>query len=275
MRLDSHQHFWQYEPVKHAWIDDEMASIRKDFLPNDLGPLLQANHLDGCIAVQADQTTVETDFLLSLAQQYDFIKGVVGWIDLRAKDLVEQLAKYEGASRLVGWRHVVQGEPDPLFLLRDNFLRGIDTIGQAGYTYDILIFPHQLVSAYELVKQFPEHKFVIDHLAKPYAKAGYFTGWARAISAVAELPNVYCKLSGLVTEADYQDWTPAQLAPYLRHALEAFGPDRCMYGSDWPVCRVAATYGRVIGLVEQLLAPYTAAEQAAVMGENCRQFYGL
>lgn len=275
MRLDSHQHFWKYEPVKHAWIDDEMANIRKDFNPADLWPTLEANGIDGCIAVQADQTTAETEFLLDLAKHHDFIKGVVGWIDLRAEDLEEQLTNYLPHTKLKGWRHVVQGEPDPFFLLRDNFLRGIDIIGKAGYTYDILIFPHQLVSALELVKQFPDYAFVIDHLAKPYAKAGYFTGWAKAMTAIAELPNVHCKLSGLVTEADYQGWTQEALLPYLRHTLEVFGPNRCMFGSDWPVCLVAAPYQQVIGLVDQLLEDHSAEAKAAVFGGSCARFYGV
>ncbi|WP_020571014.1 amidohydrolase family protein [Neolewinella persica] len=275
MTLDSHQHFWNYELPKHDWIDNEMAAIRRNFSPDDLSPVLQAHGVDGCIAVQADQTTAETDFLLDIAANNNFVKGVVGWIDLRADDLPAQLGKYAGQPLLKGFRHVVQGEPDPYFLLQPDFLRGIDTIGKLGYTYDILIFPHQLVSSLELVKQFPEVKFVIDHLAKPYAKDSYFTGWAAGISAIAAFPNVYCKLSGLVTEADYQDWTAEALLPYLRHALEAFGPDRCMFGSDWPVCLVAAEYGQVIGLVKDLMTGFSDEQQAAVFGGNCARFYGV
>ncbi|TXF87907.1 amidohydrolase family protein [Neolewinella aurantiaca] len=275
MTLDSHQHFWKYELPKHDWIDDEMAAIRRNFMPADLQPILAANGVDGCIAVQADQTLAETDFLLDIAAKHDFVKGVVGWIDLRADDLAEQLERYAGQPLLKGFRHVVQGEPDPLFLLQPNFLRGIDLIGQKGYTYDILIFPHQLVSALELVKQFPEYKFVIDHLAKPYAKAGYFTGWAAAMAAIAEFPNVCCKLSGLITEADYHNWTTDELLPYLRHALEVFGPDRCMFGSDWPVCRVAGDYAQVKGLIETLLQDSSPADQKAVFGENCARFYDI
>lgn len=275
MILDSHQHFWHYELPKHNWIDDDMAVIRRDFLPDDLRPILAANGVDGCIAVQADQSLAETDFLLGIADEHDFVKGVVGWIDLRAADLGEQLERYAGQPSLKGFRHVVQGEPDPFFLLQPDFLRGIDLIGQKGYTYDILIFPHQLVSSLELVRQFPDYKFVIDHLAKPYAKAGYFAGWAAGIAAIAEYPNVCCKLSGLITEADYNNWTAEELLPYLRHALEVFGPARCMFGSDWPVCRVAGDYGRVKGLIETVLQDYSPADQAAVFGENCARFYNL
>jgi L-fuconolactonase len=275
MTLDSHQHFWQYELPKHEWIDDEMSAIRRDFMPSDLGPILAANGVDGCIAVQADQTLAETRFLLDIATKHDFVKGVVGWIDLRSFILGEVLERYRHHPLLKGFRHVVQGEPDPLFMLRPEFLRGIDMIGQAGLTYDILIFPHQLVSSLELVKQFPDHKFVIDHLAKPYAKAGYFTGWAAGISAVAKFPNVHCKLSGLITEANYASWTTEELLPYLQHALEAFGPDRCMFGSDWPVCRVAGDYSQVKGLIETLLQGYSEADQEAVFGGNCARFYGV
>ena len=275
MRIDSHQHFWHYEPEKHAWIDDEMAAIRRDFTPADLQPTLAANGIDGCVAVQADQTTAETDFLLGLAGEHDFIRGVVGWIDLRADDLPARLEAYADARKLVGWRHVVQGEPDPLFLLRPDFLRGIETIGRAGYTYDILIFPHQLVSSLELVRRFPDQKFVIDHLAKPYAKLGYFEGWAAGLRAVAAYENTYCKLSGLVTEADYRNWTTEQLLPYLELALEWFGPERVMFGSDWPVSRVAAEYSQLVDLVERATSWCSAAERAAIFGGNAVKFYGL
>lgn len=275
MTLDSHQHFWHYELPKHDWIDDDMAAIRQDFTPSDLRDILAANNVDGCIAVQADQTLAETDFLLEIATAHDFVKGVVGWIDLRSEKLEQDLGRYAGQSLLKGFRHVVQGEPDPFFLLRPEFLRGIDLIGQRGYTYDILIFPHQLVSALELVKQFPDYPFVIDHLAKPYAKAGYFTGWAAGMAAIAKFPNVHCKLSGLITEASYANWTEEEMLPYLQHVLQVFGPNRCMFGSDWPVCRVAGDYGQVKNLVVRSLQGYSAAEREAVFGGNCARFYGV
>ncbi len=210
-----------------------------------------------------------------MAEHHDFIRGVVGWVDLRAADLADQLDRYADGERLKGFRHLVQGEADPLFMLRPEFLRGIDLIGQRGYTYDLLIFPHQLVAALELVKLFPDQKFVIDHLAKPYAKAGYFTGWAAGMDAIAQLPNVYCKLSGLITEADYRHWTVDGLLPYLRHALEVFSPGRCMFGSDWPVCLVAGDYGQVRALVETALREYGQPAREAVLGDTCGHFYGL
>ncbi|MEL7163502.1 MAG: amidohydrolase family protein, partial [Bacteroidota bacterium] len=267
MRLDSHQHFWNYEPDKHAWIDEGMAAIRRDFTPEDLEPILRQGNFDGCVAVQADQTTAETDFLLRLAEEHPFIKAVVGWIDLRAENLPEQLVEYAGKEKLKGWRHVVQGEPDPLFLLREDFLRGIETIGRAGYTYDILIFPHQLVSALELVKLFPEVNFVIDHLAKPYLKAGYLEGWAAGLAAFAPYPNACCKVSGLVTEGDYQKWTPESLTPYLDVVFQTFPTERVIFGSDWPVCRVATSHARWTTVVEDYLAARPDLDSARVMGE--------
>lgn len=275
MRIDSHQHFWHYEPVKHAWIGDEMHRIRRDYTPGDLQPLLAASAIDGCVAVQADQTTAETDFLLSLAAENDFIKGVVGWIDLRATDLEAQLARYANQPKLKGWRHVVQGEPDPFFLLRDNFLRGIETIGKHGYTYDILIFPHQLVSALELIDSFPNVKFVIDHLAKPYMKAGYSKGWAAMMEAIAPYKNAYCKVSGLVTEGDYQAWTPEQVHHYFEVLFGTFPAERLLFGSDWPVAEVAVNYGRWVSVVEDYLAAHPAVDATQVMGKTAVEFYGL
>lgn len=275
MIIDSHQHFWNYELPKHEWIDDTMSAIRRDFTPQMLQPILEANGVSGCVAVQADQTPEETHFLLGIADRFDFVKGVVGWVDLRSDNLEHQLDKFEGKHKLKGFRHVVQGEPDPLFLLGPSFLRGIRSIIAHGYAYDILIFPHQLVSALEFVRLFPEGKFVIDHLAKPYAKYSYFEGWAAMMTAISKYPNVYCKLSGLVTEADYDSWTAEELAPYLKHALDAFGSDRCMFGSDWPVCRVAAPYDEVLGLVKAVLGKLSDVEQSKVLGSNCADFYGL
>ncbi|SEQ23632.1 amidohydrolase family protein [Neolewinella agarilytica] len=275
MIIDSHQHFWRYEAKKHDWIDDEMAVIRRDFMPEDLQPILAANGVNGCVAVQADQTRDETDFLLALARENPFIKGVVGWIDLRAENLNVQLDVYAGSTALKGFRHVVQGEADPQFMLRPEFVRGIRTIGERGYTYDLLILPHQLLAAVELVRQFPEQRFVVDHLAKPYIKAGYLAGWEIGMQALAAFPNVWCKVSGMVTEADYQNWTEDQMKPYLDVVFDAWGTERVMFGSDWPVCRVAAPYDRVLGLVNDYLSGFSQPEQQAVLGGNCWSFYGL
>jgi len=275
MIIDSHQHFWIYEPVKHSWIDDRMAVIRRDFTPEDLKREYAEHGVEGSVAVQADQTLAETDFLLDLAGKNDTIKGVVGWADFRDEKVGDVLEKYSSKSKLKGWRHIVQGEADHNFLMRPDFLRGIALLGQYDYTYDILIFPHQLGSTLEFVKQFPHQKFVIDHLAKPYIKDGFFEGWAVLMREIAKHHNVYCKLSGMVTEADYDSWQPSQIVPYMDLVLNVFGPERLMYGSDWPVCLVAGSYGQVKTLVTNFIATLSTAEQNAVMGGNARAFYNL
>lgn len=275
MIIDSHQHFWKYNPVKHDWIDDDMARIRKDFFPSDLKAVFQENHVDGCVAVQADQTLVETDFLLSLAEENSFIKGVVGWVDLRNSELETLLETYQDKSKLKGFRHVVQGEADPNFILRSDFMNGISVLGKHQYTYDILVFPHQLGAVLEFVKKFPNQKFVIDHIAKPYIKDGFYEGWAVLIKEIAQYENVECKLSGMITEADYKHWTPEQIHPYMELVLEAFGAKRVMYGSDWPVCLVAGQYGKVMNLVQSFISKLSHQEQKQIMGENAITFYNL
>ncbi|KDN55588.1 amidohydrolase family protein [Flavobacterium seoulense] len=275
MVIDSHQHFWIYESEKHAWIDDDMKVIRKDFLPEDLKTVYQENNIDGCVAVQADQTLAETDFLLDLAQKNDFIKGIVGWVDLRASDVDTVLEHYSKFPKLKGFRHVVQGEADHNFMLRPDFLNGIAALEKYNFTYDILIFPHQLGAALELVRRFPNQKFVIDHIAKPYLKDGFYDGWATLMKAIAEHKNVYCKLSGMTTEADYNNWTPEQIEPYMQLVLDAFGANRILFGSDWPVCLVAGNYTKTKELVTNFIAKLSSEEQAAIMGGNAVQFYKL
>jgi len=275
MIIDSHQHFWHYEPVKHEWIDDEMAAIRKDFLPADLKKVYQENGIDGCVAVQADQTLEETDFLLDLASKHDFIKGVVGWVDLRANNIEEVLQKYSTSKKLKGFRHVVQGEPDHNFLLTANFLNGIKALEKHNFAYDILVFPHQLGAVLEFVKRFPNQKFVIDHIAKPYIKDGFYEGWAVLMKEIANQENVYCKVSGMITEADYKSWTEEQLKPYLDLVFNAFGTERIMFGSDWPVCLVAGNYFEVKTIVTNFIDGFSKTEQEAIMGKNAIQFYNL
>ncbi len=275
MTIDSHQHFWKYDADKHAWIDDNMSAIRRDFLPEDLAKVYTENGIEGCVAVQADQTLEETDFLLDLARDTDFIKGVVGWADLRANDVEETLEKYASNEKLKGWRHIVQGEADPNFLLRPEFVRGISYLEKYGYTYDVLVFPHQLGAVLEFVKHFPNQKFVIDHIAKPYIKDGFYEGWAVLMEAIAQHENVYCKVSGMITEADYNSWTPEQIHPYLHHVLEIFGSERLMFGSDWPVCLVAGNYGQVKAVVTDFIAGLSKIDQNMIMGENAEAFYRL
>lgn len=275
MIIDSHQHFWLYEPKKHDWIDDSMSIIRKDFTPTELQHVYQTNNIDGCVAVQADQTLEETDFLLKLASENNFIKGVVGWVDLRSKTIEEVLSTYSKNSTLKGFRHIVQGESDPNFLLRPNFTRGISFLEKYNYTYDILVLPHQLGSVLEFVQKFPNQKFVIDHIAKPYIKDGFFDGWATLIKEIGKHSNVSCKLSGMITEADFKTWTADQIHPYMDVILQAFGSERILFGSDWPVCLVAGNYTQVKKLTTEFIAKLSQNEQNAIMGNNAVKFYNL
>jgi L-fuconolactonase len=272
--IDAHQHFWKYDPVDHAWINKEMSVIRKDFFPGDLLPVLQQNHIDGCIAVQADQSEKETDFLIGLANQNSFIKAVVGWADLRADNIKERLAHYKQYPVVKGFRHILQGE-DPSFMLQPGFVRGIGALKEFGFTYDILIYPKHLSSAIELVKQFPEQPFVIDHMAKPFIKDGLIDGWKQDMQAIAQFPNVYCKLSGMVTEADWKNGKQADFTPYLDTVVKSFGINRLMYGSDWPVCLVAASYEKMIGIVKKYFSSFSTPEQEMIMGGTASGFYGL
>ena len=275
MIIDSHQHFWNYEPEKHSWIDDEMSVIRRDFLSDDLQKVFDENGVDACVAVQADQTTEETDFLISLAENNNFIKGVVGWVDLRSESIEEDLLKYKKYDVVKGFRHVVQEEQDHNFMLRPEFLNGIELLGKYDLCYDILIFPHQLGAALELVKKFPNQKFVIDHIAKPYIKDGFFEGWAVMMREIAKNQKVYCKISGMITEADYKTWTPELVHPYMKLVLESFGAGRVMYGSDWPVCLVAGNYSIVKALVTDFISDLSQEQQNAIMGGNAAKFYNL
>lgn len=275
MIIDTHQHFWKYNPESHGWINEEMKVIRKDFLPQDLLPVYKENGIDGCIAVQADQTEAETRFLLDLAAEHPFIKGVVGWVDFRSERIEERLAFYKTFDALKGFRHIVQAEADPNFLLRNAFMNGVALLEQYDFCYEILVYPHQLGSVLEFVRSFSNIRFVIDHIAKPYIKDGFFDGWAAMMEEISCCPNVYCKVSGLVTEADYNHWNYEQLQPYLTHVLDCFGMERTMYGSDWPVCLVAGTYKDIKAVAEQAVADYSKKEQAAFWYKNAVAFYKM
>ncbi len=275
MKIDAHQHFWRYDPEEYGWIGPEMAVLRADYLPEDLGPLLARSGLEGSVAVQARQTLEETRWLLALADRFPFIRGVVGWVDLRGAGLREELERFSAHPRFRGVRHVLQDEEDDRFMLCEDFVQGIAALQDFGLTYDLLILPRHLAVAFELVKQFPEQRFVVDHLAKPDIKAGQVAGWAGDIERLAALPNVWCKVSGMVTEADWGRWQRADMWPYLDTVFEAFGAQRIMFGSDWPVCTVAGTYAQVTGIVDEFAAALSDDEQAAVWGETARAFYGL
>ena len=274
MRIDSHQHFWQYHPKKHEWIDDKMGVIRKDFLPEDLFPLLQENKFKGCVAVQADQSETETEFLIELAKKNKFIKGVVGWVDLKAENIQDRLSHYKQFKIVKGFRHVLQDE-EPDFMLEPQFLNGISTLKDFYYTYDILIFPQQLPNAIKLVKKNPNQLFVVDHIAKPYMKFGLISQWKKDIELIAKFENVYRKISGMVTEADYENWQESDFLPYLDIVVNAFGTKRIMFGSDWPVCLVAATYGEMLSVVDNYFKGFSTTEQQDFFGKNAQLFYQI
>jgi len=274
MQIDAHQHFWKYDAAVHDWIDDSMQVIRKDFLPRDLKPLLKLAGVEACVTVQADQTEKETAFLLALAQEHDWIKGVVGWTDLMSNSIEEQLSQYQASTLLKGFRHVLQGE-DPAFMLQPNFLRGISHLASYGFTYDLLIFPRHLDAALALVKQFPNQAFVLDHLAKPTIKVGLLEGWEKGIRNLAAYPNVCCKVSGMVTEADWFHWKAPDFNPYLDILVDSFGTKRLLYGSDWPVCQVAASYEQQINITRNYFNQFSITEQADIFGNNASVFYHL
>jgi L-fucono-1,5-lactonase len=275
MRIDAHQHFWRYRAEEHGWIDDSMAPLRRDFLPDDLEPLLRAAGITACVAVQVRQTLEETRWLLELAERNAFVAGVVGWVDLRSADLRAQLESFGRHPKLVGVRHIVQAEADDRFLLGPDFGRGIALLEEYGLAYDILIHPRHLPVAAEFVRRFPAQRFVLDHLAKPAIRAGEIREWARDLRALSASPHVCAKLSGLVTEADWGRWTAAGMRPYLDVAFDCFGADRLLIGSDWPVCTLAAGYARTLGLVTEYLEARPAAERQAVLGGNAARFWRL
>ena len=275
MTIDSHQHFWNYNPLKDSWITDEMGALRNNFLPRNLKPILDANKIDGCVLVQVDQSEEENDFLVTLAEENDFIKGVVGWVDFQADNIQDRLAYYASIKKLRGFRHIVQGESDDRFLMRPDFMRGISALQSHNFTYDILIYPHQLSVSIEFVRKFPTQKFVIDHLAKPEIKNGNIQSWKKEIREIAAMENIHCKISGMVTEADWQKWTYANVEPYLDVVFESFGIDRLMYGSDWPVCLLAGSYEKQLSITESYINSLSDTEQNKIMGANAFNFYNL
>jgi L-fuconolactonase len=275
MRIDTHQHLWAYNPVEYAWMGPGMESLRRDFLPPDLAPLLKVSSVDGTVAVQARQTLEESTWLLELADQYPFIRGVVGWVDLRSLRVDEELEKLSRHRKFRGVRHVVQDEPDDRFMLREDFLRGIGRLKKFGLTYDLLLYARHLPAACELVKRFPEQPFILDHISKPLIKDRKLEPWATDIRRLAGFPNVTCKISGMVTEADWKNWKPTDFKPYLDVVFECFGPERLMVGSDWPVCTLAANYATVMQIAADYISKLSKDEQAAVWGGNALKFYGL
>jgi L-fuconolactonase len=275
VKIDAHQHFWKFDPVRDNWITNEMSVIQKDFFPDDLKLVLEQNDFDGCVAVQASQSEEETDLLISLGGQYNFIKGIVGWVDLQAANITERLARYKSFSIVKGFRHVLQGEAQRDLMLQPNFKRGIAALRQNDFTYDILIFPDQLNFSTELVTLFPEQKFVIDHIAKPYIKRKEIDEWKNDMRKIAKNENVHCKISGMVTEADWKTWKKEDFKPYLDVVVNAFGTNRIMFGSDWPVCLVAASYEKMLSIVKDYFSAFSKEEQDKFFGLNATRFYNL
>lgn len=274
MRIDSHQHFWKFDPVRDSWIDDSMAIIRRDFLPKDLKPILQNNNMDGCIAVQADQSEEETHFLLNLAEENSFIKGVVGWLDLGSDKIEDRLKYFSQFEKFCGVRHIVQAELKG-FLLDKKFQNGIKLLEVYNLTYDILVFHHQLAEVVEIVQKFPKQKFVLDHIGKPSIKTNEIKHWEVQIKELAKLQNVYCKISGLVTETTFNKWEYDDFKPYLDVVVNSFGIERIMFGSDWPVCLLSGTYEKVIAILNRYFAHFSETEKELIMGKTALNFYNI
>ena len=274
MLIDSHVHFWNFDKKNDAWITNNMKILQQDFLPVNILPTLQEAGVNGLVAVQAGQSETETNFLLSLAQTNSFINGVVGWVDLQNETVEDRLNYYAQFTAIKGWRHIIQAEAGG-FLSGKNFIKGIAQLQLFNYTYDILVYQHQLKEVLELVQKFPNQKFVIDHCAKPDIKNKSIEPWKTLIKEIASNPNVYCKLSGLLTESNWQQWEPKDFYPYLDVVFEAFGAKRILFGSDWPVMLLSGKYVQWKNLVEIYLKPFSAEEQNNIMGTNAINFYNL
>lgn len=273
--IDAHQHFWKFDPIRDSWINDDMTIIQKDFLPADLEILFKENGIEGSVVVQSDQSEKENIFQIKNADEYNFIKGVVGWIDLLADDVEKKLFYYKQFKKLKGFRHVLQGEPQRDLMLQPAFKRGISLLHKYGFTYDILIFPDQLVYAKELVAEFSNQLFVLDHIAKPGIKNKEIDEWKKDILALGAHENVYCKISGMVTEADWKNWTSDDFIPYIDVVVNAFGTKRIMFGSDWPVCLVAASYKKMKEIVDNYFSFFSKNEQKNFYGKTAIKFYNL
>jgi len=275
MRIDAHQHFWQYDPSQYPWISDAIPTLKHDFLPEHLEPLLAHHQFNGSVLVQARQDRSEIDWLLTLANAHRSIKGVVGWLDLQAPDIATQLERYTKHAKFKGIRHVVQDETDDRFMLRPEFLRGLAMLHNFNLTYDLLIVPKQLPAAIEIVNRLPDQKFVIDHIGKPLIKDRVLAPWEADMRELAQASNVSCKVSGMVTEADAEHQQLADFRPYLEVVFDCFTPDRLMFGSDWPVCTLAGSYDQVVSIVQDYIQPLSTSAQALIMGGTATAFYGL
>ena len=274
MIIDSHQHFWKYSPQTHSWVSDDMSVLKRDFLPDHFVEIVERQKIEGTVAVQADQSEEETKFLLSLAAQFPFIKGVVGWVDLRDDVLEKKLEGFKENIVLKGFRHIVQSEPQG-FLQNEKFINGVNKLAGHDFSYDLLIYHHQLAEALAFAQKTTNVRIVLDHIAKPSIKTGQKTRWELNLAALATFENISCKLSGMVTEANWNQWTYEQLEPFIDEVFECFGPDRIMYGSDWPVCLLAGNYEDQFSVVEKYISRLSENEKRKVLGENAKRFYNL
>ncbi len=275
MKIDAHQHFWKYNEKEYSWISEDMSALKQDFLPEDLKELLNTLSFNGSVVVQARQSLEETSWLLRLAEQFDFIKGVVGWVDLYSPNVIEQLKEFTNSPYFKGVRHVIHDEANEQFMLREDFQRGIASLQEFNLTYDLLLFPNHIPYAIELVKKFPNQLFVLDHIAKPDIKNRIFSSWTENLTGLAEYENVYVKVSGLVTEADWKNWRKEDFKEYLDVVFNAFGPERIMIGSDWPVCTVSNNYFKVMEIVLDYVDQYVIEYESLILGENCARFYSI
>ena len=274
-KIDAHQHFWKYDPVTHSWITENMAVIRRDFLPGQLAPLLAENEVEGCIAVQAEHTADENDFLLDISRNNDFVKGIIGWVDLQSTAVVGELCKLANFNKVKGVRHILQGEEQRDLMLKRSFLNGISYLEELNFTYDILVLSDQLRFIPKFVSKFPNQRFVLDHMGKPSIKSGHILRWKKHIEAIAQRENVYCKISGLLTEANLKEWKKEDFTPYIDIVVEAFGMDRIMYGSDWPVCLAGGDYKEALGVVTSYFSSFSDDEQQLFFRKNAIDFYRI
>jgi len=273
LKLDSHQHFWKYSDAEYGWIDDN--ALRRDFLPDDLHKELKSAGIDGSVSVQARQTTGETDWLLSLAEQYSFLKGVVGWVPLTSPSVEGDIEKYASRKKLKAIRHVVQDEKDDRFILRPDFNSGVALLDKYGLAYDILIFERHLPNAIQFVDRHPKQRFILDHIAKPRIREGVVAPWRDNLREMAKRPNVWCKVSGVVTEADHKKWTEAQVRFYIDAAIDAFTPKRIMFGTDWPVCTTATTYKNWTELMHRATKNLSPSERDSIFGGAAAAAYRI
>ncbi len=275
MKIDSHQHFWNYNKTDYVWMKPGMERLQRDHTPEELRALLDAVGIDGTVAVQARQMERETEYLLELAEHHSWILGVVGWVDFSSTRLQQQLERFSENKKLKGVRELIHDMPDVDYAVSRTHASGVGLLSRYGLTYDLLVRPQHLGAATRLVDMYPSRPLVIDHIAKPDIAQGEISFWRVGIREIAKRTNVYCKLSGLVTEAHWGSWTPGQLHPYMDVCLEAFGAERLMIGSDWPVCTLAGSYENVMGTYIDYVGRLSAAERHRILGQTCAQFYGL